>query len=98
MISRRTVLRALGAGVLAAPPASLAQPRPKQVGFLLNGSAADYAKEVEALREGRRDRDLDRVHAGRRCSGASPISWTGSAGLVVPPAVVLRASKVIDSR
>lgn len=58
MLTRRHVLIVLGAAVLAAPRASVAQPPPARVarvGFLGVESAAGYASRVEAVRAGLRD-------------------------------------------
>src|SRR3982751_2443887 len=57
MMSRRQVVIALGANALAAPLALLAQQPSKlfRVGLLGVVSAATYARQVEALRQGFRD-------------------------------------------
>jgi putative tryptophan/tyrosine transport system substrate-binding protein len=60
MIARRPFLRALGLVVITAPAAALAQaPGPvRRVGFLGGSTAGGYAKFVEALRTGLRNRGL----------------------------------------
>lgn len=57
MISRRRLLRALGAGIFASPFASSAQPSARvwRIGFLGTASAAGYVAEVDAVRAGLRD-------------------------------------------
>ena len=58
MITRRRIVITLGAGVLTAPLASFAQQQTKKVfriGLLGVTSAAGYARQVEAMRQGFRD-------------------------------------------
>lgn len=57
MKTRRGILIALGAGVLAAPLASLAQQTVKvrRIGFLGAEAASGYSSRIEALRAGLRD-------------------------------------------
>jgi putative ABC transport system substrate-binding protein len=60
MIPRRLFLRAFGLAVLSAPAAALAQaPEPvRRIGFLGGATAGGYAKFIDALRAGLRDRGL----------------------------------------
>ena len=56
MITRRRMVAALGAGVLASPLSSLAQPaKVWRIGFLGTASASGYVKETDAIRAGLRD-------------------------------------------
>ena len=57
MITRRRLVIALGSSLLAGPLAALAQPQGKvwRIGFLGSETAAGFARELEAFRDGLKD-------------------------------------------